>query len=72
MRIAGWVLLAPGAVAFLYQAMLWIVPRNVVDLGFFRLEVYDNQTAPLIIGAVAVALGETLLLGSRRVGEGTR
>lgn len=59
MRLLGIILLVVGALALLYQGVSFFVPKEVVDVGFFKLTVSEKKTIPLppIVGIVSLALG---------------
>jgi hypothetical protein len=69
MKFFGIGLIIFGVVALIYQGLTFVTPKDVVDLGFFTIRVYEHTTVPLppIVGGLALAAGVVVLvMGSQR------
>jgi hypothetical protein len=70
MRLLGVVLVIFGVIALVYQGITFVVPRDRVDLGIFKITVSETRSIPLppIVGGLALVGGIVLIGLSRRGG----
>ncbi len=64
MRLLGIILVIFGVVCLIYGGLTFVIPRDVVDLGFMNITVYEERQIPLppILGVVCLVLGVFLIM----------
>jgi hypothetical protein len=70
MKLLGIGLIIFGVVCLIYQGLTIVIPKDVVDLGFLTVTIYEQKTIPLppIVGGVSLIVGILLILTSDRRG----
>jgi hypothetical protein len=66
MLIVGILLAVFGFISLTYQGLTYTTERKVIDVGPIKATTKEEKTIPPIVGALALAGGVALILGSRK------